>query len=96
MLPEEDESIVFFDRSYGGKVEPEIVGGSGMLSYVDAWKSFSKMDKVRIVKLYFKIFAIDVALHLFWGILLTMEIYLVMGPAVNKSMKGMENGQQQA
>ena len=39
MLPDEDEAIVPFDRSFGGKVVPAILGGSGKLSIRDAWKT---------------------------------------------------------
>jgi hypothetical protein len=60
-LPEEDDTIVPFDRSFGGKVEPAIVGGKGYINMVDAWKSFSRASWVRLVKLYVKIFLIGVA-----------------------------------
>lgn len=78
MLPEEDESIVPFDRSYGGKVVPAIVGGSGMLSYVDAWKSFDRPARIRLVKLYAKILAVDVGLHLAFMLVLTLQLMLVL------------------
>lgn len=93
LLPDEDESIVPFDRSYGGKVVPAIVGGSGMLSYVDAWRSFDRASRVRIVKLYLKIFAIDIALHLLFGLVMMLELYLVLGPAADKIGKHIKDGQ---
>lgn len=93
LLPDEDESIVPFDRSYGGKVVPAIVGGSGMLSYVDAWKSFDRASRMRIVKLYLKIFAIDIALHLLFGIVLALQLHLMLGSAAEKVGKEIQDGQ---
>lgn len=86
MLPEEAESIVPFDRSFGGKVTPAIVGGTGMLSFLDAWRSFDRPARLRLVKLYAKIFAIDVALHLLFGIVLTLELVALLGPNVKKAL----------
>ncbi|KAI1172885.1 ubiquitin carrier protein [Nemania sp. FL0916] len=60
-LPEDDDTIVPFDRSFGGKVVPAIVGGKGYIGMVDAWKSLSRGSWLRIVKLYVKIFFVAVA-----------------------------------
>ncbi|KAJ5662600.1 uncharacterized protein N7477_010216 [Penicillium maclennaniae] len=62
MLPEEDETIVPFDRSFGGKVQPSIVGGSGKIGLRDAWTTFDWAGRVRFVKVIAKAFAIEVAL----------------------------------
>jgi hypothetical protein len=62
MLPEEDETIVPFDRSFGGKVQPAIVGGSGKIGLLDAWKTFDWAGRVRFVKVIAKAFAIEAAL----------------------------------
>lgn len=79
LLPDEDESIVPFDRFYGGKVVPAIIGGSGMISYFDAWRSFDRPARARLVKLYLKIFGVDVALHVLFGLVLTLQLWLVLG-----------------
>lgn len=69
LLPEEEEAIVPFDRSFGGKVEPKIVGGTGAVSMLDAWKTFDYAARIRLVKLYVKIFAIETATTiLFMGV----------------------------
>jgi hypothetical protein len=62
MLPEEDETIVPFDRSFGGKVSPAITGGSGKIGIVDAWTTFDWAARVRYAKVTGKALAIEVAL----------------------------------
>jgi len=59
LLPEDQETIVPFDRSFGGKVVPEVVGGSGMIGLLDAWKTFGFHSRIRLIKLYVKIFVIQ-------------------------------------
>ncbi|KAI0539516.1 ubiquitin carrier protein [Xylaria digitata] len=76
-LPEEDDTIVPFDRSFGGKVEPAIVGGKGYVNMLDAWKSFSRASWIRLVKLYVKIFFIVVALSVAWVAVLIPEYILI-------------------
>ncbi|KAI0802803.1 ubiquitin carrier protein [Xylaria sp. FL0064] len=76
-LPEDDDTIVPFDRSFGGKVEPAIVGGKGYVNMIDAWKSFSRASWVRLVKLYVKIFFIVVALCFAWVAVLIPEYILI-------------------
>lgn len=61
-LPEECETIVPFDRSFGGKVVPAILGGSGAISIADAWKTFDWPARKRYFKVIAKVFAIETAL----------------------------------
>ena len=58
MLPEDHEAIVPFDRSFGGKVVPAILGGSGKLGIADAWRTFDRAARIRYVKAIAKGFAI--------------------------------------
>ncbi|KAI1152736.1 ubiquitin carrier protein [Nemania diffusa] len=76
-LPEEDDTIVPFDRSFGGKVVPAIVGGKGYINMADAWKSFSRASWIRLVKLYVKIFVITVAICFAWVAVLIPEFIIV-------------------
>lgn len=89
MLPEEDETIVPFDRSFGGKVQPQIVGGSGKIGLVDAWKTFDWAARVRFVKVVLKTFAIEVALSMLAVLLVVGQ--LAMMPSVTE---GLKNGPQ--
>lgn len=87
MLPEEDESIVPFDRTFAGKVKPEILGGTGAVGMLDAWKTFGKEGRIRLIKLYAKVIAMNVAMTVFFAITVVAELRLVMGDDFNKLVK---------
>merc|ERR1712029_64293 len=81
LLPEEQDSIVPFDRTFGGKVVGHLLGGTGRIGFLDAWRSFNWEARRRLIKLYVKIgaimaFAIFVIVHV-----LAFEAFAVMGPA---------------
>lgn len=79
MLPEEDESIVPFDRTFAGKVKPEILGGSGAVSMLDAWKSFDRSARIRLMKLYLKVFLVSVFTTVMFFMVLVGELRLSLG-----------------
>lgn len=76
MLPEEDESIVPFDRSFGGKVTPAILGGSGKLSITDAWKTFDRAARIRFLKAVGKVLALEFGVGVFFALALAGEVYM--------------------
>ncbi|KAI1458007.1 hypothetical protein F4805DRAFT_426246 [Annulohypoxylon moriforme] len=78
LLPDEDDTVVPFDRSFAGRVEPAIVGGKGFVTVKDAWQSFSRASWVRLVKLYVKVFAAGLALGLLWVAILVPEMFLII------------------
>lgn len=78
LLAEEEETIVPFDRSFGGKVEPRVVGGTGAVSMLDAWKTFDYAARIRLVKLYAKIFAIEVATTVLFVTVGAAEMKLIL------------------
>jgi hypothetical protein len=79
LLPDAEETIVPFDRSFGGKVIPEIVGGSGVLSMLDAWNSFDWSSRIRLVKAYAKIYTITFLVSFFFGACFAAEMFLIAG-----------------
>lgn len=87
LLPEEDESIVPFDRTFDGKVVPEIVGGTGKLSIMDAWKTFEWAARIRLLKVYLKTFAMQVALTALFAGVIFAELQLIMGDQLQKMIK---------
>ena len=87
MLPEEDEAIVPFDRTFAGKVKPEILGGSGAVSMLDAWKTFDRSARIRLIKLYGKIFAVQVATTFMFILVVAGELRLFMGDDLVKAAK---------
>jgi hypothetical protein len=79
LLADDQESIVPFDRSFGGKVVPAILGGSGIIGLLDAWKTFDWNARVRLAKAYVKVFAMQMTLtFLFLGIGVA-ELFLIVG-----------------
>ena len=87
MLPEEDEAIVPFDRTFGGKVVPEILGGSGAVSMFDAWKTFDRSARVRLLKLYVKIFLVQVFTTILFIMVVFGELRVIMGDDLRKAVR---------
>lgn len=84
MLPEENEAVVPFDRSFSGKVTPAILGGQGKIGMLEAWKSFDWSSRIRLLKLMGKVAAIVVALWVFSLLVVAVEANLIVG---SKNMK---------
>ncbi|KAJ5929929.1 hypothetical protein N7466_005422 [Penicillium verhagenii] len=78
MLPEDQETIVPFDRSFGGKVRPELLGGNGTVGLLDAWKTFDWAGRVRFFKVLLKTIAMDMAVIVLAGIVLGGQILYMM------------------
>ncbi|KAL8783818.1 MAG: hypothetical protein Q9213_004364 [Squamulea squamosa] len=79
LLPEENDTIVPFDRTFGGKVQPQVVGGTGVVSMLDAWKTFDWAARFRLVKLYAKVFAIQVATTVFFVLFAVFQVRMING-----------------
>ena len=62
MLPEEDEALVPFDRTFGGKVVPAVVGGKGCVGFIDAWRTVDRTVRFRIVKVYAQLFTMQLVI----------------------------------
>ena len=62
LLPEEVETIVPFDRTFGGKVVPVEEGGSGCVGFVDAWRTVDRKVRLRIVKVYAQLFTMQMVI----------------------------------
>jgi hypothetical protein len=77
LLPEEDETIVPFDRAFQGKLEPAIVGGAGYVSVKNAWATFSRASWIRLVKLYAKIFVATMAIGLMCTLIIIPQVVLI-------------------
>lgn len=61
MLPEDQETIVNFDRTLNGAVVSPIALGRGEAKtlFIEAWRSFDRAARIRLIKLYAKLFAIQ-------------------------------------
>ncbi|RMD40409.1 hypothetical protein DV735_g4720, partial [Chaetothyriales sp. CBS 134920] len=88
MLPDEDETIVSFDRTFGGKTTPAIVGGSGKIGIAEAWRSFPWASRVRLLKLVGKVALIVLAVWLAMLLTLTIEAHVLLGESLGEVLKG--------
>jgi uncharacterized membrane protein YidH (DUF202 family) len=84
ILPEDQDTIIPFDRTFGGKVVSKLMGGTGIVGFLDAWKSFNWEARRRLIKTYAKSFAIMMAIMLVVVHVLLFEIFVIMGPAIGK------------
>ncbi|KIX99606.1 uncharacterized protein Z520_04239 [Fonsecaea multimorphosa CBS 102226] len=87
MLPEEDETIVPFDRTFGGKTTPAIIGGQGKIGLVEAWRSFPWQSRMRLLRLMAKVTLIFLACWLLFTIILVAEAHILFGDKLGEVMK---------
>ena len=95
MLPEEEDTIVPFDKSFAGRFKSEALGGPGAVSLIDAWRTFGKEARIRLIKLYAKVFAVQFAVAILFTMVLVGEVKLITGgdfqrlvEVARKSVKG--------
>ncbi len=95
LLPDEVETIVPFDRSFGGKVIPAIVGGSGAIGMLEAWKTFDWNSRVRLLKLYGRVILMETAVILLFSFVIAGQLNLIMGPELKKYASWVKGSMQQ-
>ncbi|KAI9642386.1 hypothetical protein NHQ30_009190 [Ciborinia camelliae] len=83
LLADNEESIVPFDRTFGGRVSED-----GVLGMLDAWRTFDWNSRVRLLKTYAKAVAIDVAMTIFLTVVLVAQVILVLGTDRKKIILG--------
>ncbi|KAK0101845.1 hypothetical protein ONS96_005823 [Cadophora gregata f. sp. sojae] len=79
LLVDTEETIVPFDRSFGGKVIPEIVGGSGRIGMLDAWKTFDGAARIRLIKAYLKVVGMQLAVSFLFTMCLVSQVFIIAG-----------------
>ncbi|KAH8730788.1 hypothetical protein GQ44DRAFT_736453 [Phaeosphaeriaceae sp. PMI808] len=84
ILPEDQDTIVPFDRTFGGKVVSQMMGGSGKIAFLDAWRSFNWEARRRLIKLFIKSSLIMTGTIFIIVHILVAEVFVVMGPALGK------------
>ena len=80
-LAADEDSVVPFDRSYGG-----LVGEDGRLKMRDAWKSFDWNARFRVLGVYAKLVAIQVALAVLYVAVVAMEVRAIAGKEVTRDL----------
>ncbi|KAK8159859.1 hypothetical protein IWX90DRAFT_313305 [Phyllosticta citrichinensis] len=81
MLPDEDDTIIPFDRTFDGKVVPKVLGGSGAIGFMDAWRSFNREARLRLIKLFVKIFLVSTAIFFLAVHIMALELWALAGEA---------------
>ncbi|KAK4126563.1 hypothetical protein N657DRAFT_568700 [Parathielavia appendiculata] len=76
LLPADEDTLVPFDRSFGGRVEPEIVSGKGFATFGAALKTVSVQSWVRIYLLDIKVAAVAVAAYAVMGAVVVGQVLL--------------------
>ncbi|KAK3306898.1 uncharacterized protein B0T15DRAFT_484142 [Chaetomium strumarium] len=76
LLPADQDTIVPFDRSFGGLVAPEVVTGKGFASFTAALTTVSRASWLRIYLLRLKVFATLVAMYVVLIATVVLQVYL--------------------
>lgn len=92
ILPEEEDTIVPFDRTFGGKVVEKMMGGTGVVGFLDAWRSFNWEARRRLIKLFMKISLIMTGVIFITVHVLAFEVFAIMGPSLGKLLSQMKHG----
>ncbi|KAK7418362.1 hypothetical protein QQX98_003982 [Neonectria punicea] len=79
LLPDTQETIIPFDRTFQGKVEPAIVSGMGYVSLTDAWTTFSRAAWRRLVILYVKVVAASIGVTFLAFAVFSLQWALIVG-----------------
>ncbi|KAM0431952.1 hypothetical protein ACHAPT_005207 [Fusarium lateritium] len=87
LLPPDQDTIVPFDRSFNGRVEPAVVGGQGYATLADAWSSFSKAAWRRIIMLNVKIVGVSIATGVLLGGFIVLQVF-IFGLLASKGSNG--------
>ena len=86
LLAPEEDTIIPFDRSFEGAVEPALVGGKGYVSIKDALRTFTRDSWVRLYKLYIKLFLVSLAFYAVMAAVIIPEVILML--AKSEKAKG--------
>ncbi|KAL8284849.1 hypothetical protein RB601_006664 [Gaeumannomyces tritici] len=77
ILPPEEDTVVPFDRSFGGTVEPAVINGSASVSIPNALRTFSRDSWVRLYKLMAKVIALTFVLFLLIAAVIVPQTVLI-------------------
>jgi hypothetical protein len=77
LLPADQDTLVPFDRSFGGRVEPEVVSGKGFATFGAALKTVSSRSWLRIYLLDVKVFLVSMAAYIAMGAIVAVQVLLL-------------------
>jgi hypothetical protein len=79
LLPPDEDTIIPFDRTYDGTIEPAVVSGKGYVTTRDAIRTFPRASWIRIYILQAKIFGVVVATLLVFFAVVAPQMWLIAG-----------------
>ncbi|KPM38893.1 hypothetical protein AK830_g7664 [Neonectria ditissima] len=79
LLPDTQETIIPFDRTFQGKVEPAVITGMGYVSLTDAWTTFSRASWRRLAILYVKVVATSFCVIFFTFLIFGLQWGIIVG-----------------
>ncbi|KAH6635178.1 hypothetical protein B0J18DRAFT_462301 [Chaetomium sp. MPI-SDFR-AT-0129] len=85
LLPADEDPLVPFDRSFAGRVEPEIITGKGFATFGAAIKTIPRASWIRIYLLRIKVFFVTMAAFSVFGLVLAAEILIAAAITGNKN-----------
>jgi hypothetical protein len=86
LLDQEEEPIVPFDRTFGGRVISSAAGGKGRLGIWEAWKTFDWNSLIRVHKIYIKLTVVYLASNFLWAIVIFAESRMISDVGFEKSL----------
>lgn len=84
LLPEADDPIVPFDRSFQGQVEPAVVTGKGYATIRVAWSTITTSAWRRIIMLQFKVLLVNIAAVFLMAAIAAPQLIWIMSLAEKK------------
>ncbi|KAF3767811.1 hypothetical protein M406DRAFT_321733 [Cryphonectria parasitica EP155] len=81
LLPPDEDTIVPFDRSFGGVVEPAVVTGKGYVDFLTAWRTFERASWIRLYRLLAKIMLVALAVYAVVMVIVVPEAILMLKTA---------------
>ncbi|CAK7197590.1 hypothetical protein SEUCBS139899_000238 [Sporothrix eucalyptigena] len=66
LLPPDEDTIVPFDRSFNGTVEPAVLGGRTYVTIKDAFRTFSRASWKRVILLYIKLHVLSILVNVLY------------------------------
>ncbi|CAI4210699.1 unnamed protein product [Parascedosporium putredinis] len=86
LLSPDEDTIIPFDRSFGGRLEPAVVGGKPFASVRDAWASLSRPALRRIIIVFAKVYGVNFVFWLALGAFVVPQ--LLLGSHFSKAASG--------
>jgi hypothetical protein len=78
LLPKEDSTVIPFDRSFGGRVQPDSENGRDYATISDAWHTFSRAHWRGLVVLSLKIVFISLSLISLMGVVIVLQWLMIV------------------